>query len=93
MSAPLKRVQTLAALRGPGDYMVVGPGHLVLVCPVCTKADGPINGIEIHPAHCSLEVVSFVPLTLEPLVRCPWSNCLFMVSNDQAFEGSQINVA
>jgi hypothetical protein len=29
-------------------------------------------------------------LTLEPVVLCPWTGCLFMVVGDQAFTGDEI---
>ena len=85
----LRRVRTFSRLRAPGDYLVIGPAHVILVCPVCSE--GHVNGIEIHPEHSSISVKQVHPtLSLEPVVLCPWTGCLFMVTGDQAFTGDEI---
>lgn len=77
----LRRVLDFTEMTQAGDYAVLGPGRLVLNCPVCGGPAG-LGGDpqELHPQFRPVTtILVFEPLTL-PVVTCPWKRCRFKVA-------------
>jgi hypothetical protein len=77
----LRRLLDYTEMEKPGDYAVLGPGRLVLNCPVCGAPAG-VGGDpqEMHPQYRPVtDVLILEPLTL-PVVKCPWGPHRFKVS-------------